>query len=145
MRPPKKIPRTLRRAVRERARNRCEYCRHPAHFSSAPYACEHVIPRVLGAGNTLAELAWACPACNGHKSDKTHAYDPKTKRLVSLFNPRRQKWSEHFAWSADWRLVIGRTATGRATVEALQLNREELRNLRGALIPLGAHPPRSNK
>jgi hypothetical protein len=130
--------------VRDRAHNRCEYCQHPAGFSCAPYVCEHVVPRVLGAGDTLAELAWACPACNGHKSDKTHAYDPKTKRLVSLFNPRRQKWSAHFTWSADARLLIGHTATGRATVEALQLNREELRNLRGTLSLLGQHPPYSD-
>ena len=37
----------------------------------APFVCEHVLPRVLGAGSTAEELALACPACNGHKYDKT--------------------------------------------------------------------------
>jgi len=32
-----------------------------------------VLPRALGAGSTAAELAWACPACNGHKYAKTQA------------------------------------------------------------------------
>jgi hypothetical protein len=96
---------------------------------------------VRGAGNTASELAWACPACNSHKYTKTHAHDPQTGRLVPLFNPRRQRWSQHFAWSEDFLLVMGRTATGRATVEALHLNRPELLNLRRALRTVGEHPP----
>jgi len=137
----KAVPRAVRRLVRDRARNRCEYCQHPAGYSSAPYVCEHVWPRARGAGNTLPELAWACPACNNHKHAKTHARDPQTGRLVPLFNPRRQRWSRHFAWSEDFMIIIGRTATGRATVEALHLNRPELLNLRRALHVVGEHPP----
>ena len=135
------IPRALRKQVRDRAGNRCEYCQHPANFACAPFVCEHVRPRVRGAGNAFSELAWACPACNSHKYDKTHAHDPKTGRLVSLFNPRRQRWSRHFAWSADFLLILGRTPAGRATVEALNLNRLELINLRRALAAFDEHPP----
>ena len=135
------IPRALRRLVRDRAGSRCEYCRHPATCFCAPFVCEHVRPRVRGAGNTQSELAWACPACNSHKYDKTSARDPQTGRIVPLFNPRRQHWSRHFAWSEDFLLVHGRTATGRATGEALYLNRLELINLRRALIAMGEHPP----
>ncbi|MCI0488215.1 MAG: HNH endonuclease [Blastocatellia bacterium] len=103
--------------------------------------CEHVLPRVRGAGNTLSALAWACPACNSHKYAKTHARDPQTGRVVALFNPRRHRWSRHFAWSEGFRLIIGSTATGRATVEALHFNRPELINLRRALSAIGEHPP----
>ncbi|MDQ3812781.1 MAG: hypothetical protein M3347_02385 [Armatimonadota bacterium] len=99
------------------------------------------MPRVSGAGNTLPELAWACAACNGHKSDKTHARDPQTGRLVPLFNPRRQRWSRHFKWSEDNLMILARTATGRATMATLHLNRAELLNLRRALIAIGEHPP----
>jgi hypothetical protein len=52
---------------RDRARDCCEYCRHPASYSCAPFVCEQVLPLALGAGSTVAELAWACPACNGHR------------------------------------------------------------------------------
>ncbi|MBI3922170.1 MAG: HNH endonuclease [Armatimonadetes bacterium] len=135
------VPRSLRHAIRERALNRCEYCRHPATFSSAPCVCEHVIPRAMGGGDSLEELAWSCPACNTRKCDKTQAPDPQTQRGVPLSNPRLDQWSRHFRWSADGLLMIGRTDIGRATVDALQLNRPEVINLRRALKALGEHPP----
>ena len=134
------IPRAIRRRVRDRAGNRCEYCQHPASFSCAPFVCDHVVPRVRGAGSTLADLAWACPACNGHKYAKTHGRDPRTGRAVPLFNPRRQRWSRHLGWSADLLHIKGRTATGRATVAALHLNCPALVNLRRALRAVGEHP-----
>jgi HNH endonuclease len=134
------IPRPLRRLVRDRAANCCEYCRHPAGYSCAPFVCEHVRPRSSGAGSTAAELAWACPACNGHKYAKTQSRDPHTRRTVPLFNPRRQRWSRHFAWSSDFLQIEGRTATGRATASALHLNSPALINLRRALLAVGEHP-----
>ncbi len=137
----KAVPRAVRRLVRDRAGNRCEYCRHPASYACSPFVCEHILPRVHGAGNTPSELAWACPACNGHKYAKTHARNPQTGRVVALFNPRRQHWSRHFTWSEDFQHIIGRTATGRATVTELHLNRSALLNLRRALQAIGAHPP----
>ncbi|MBV9126282.1 MAG: HNH endonuclease [Planctomycetes bacterium] len=137
------IPRAVRRQVRDRAGDRCEYCQHPASFSCAPFVCEHVLPRVHGAGSTLAELAWACPACNGHKYDKTQARDPRTGHWVPLFNPRRQGWSRHFVWRRDWLRIEGLTGTGRATVAALDLNCPALINLRRALRAIGEHPPRA--
>jgi len=139
----KAIPRIVRQQVRERAFDRCEYCQHPASHSGAPFVCEHVLPRVYGAGDTVSELAWACPACNSHKYAKTHALDSQTGRLVPLFNPRRQHWARHFAWSEDFMVISGRTATERVTVEALRLNRPELLNLRRALRAIGVHPPRA--
>jgi hypothetical protein len=57
-----------------------------------------------------------------------------------LFNPRRQLWKQHFSWSEDFLQIIGRTPTGRATVEALHLNRPELVNLRRALLLIDEHP-----
>ena len=136
------IPRVVRRQVRDRAGNRCEYCQHRADFSCAPFVCGHVVPRVRGSGSSIAELAWACPACNGHKYAKTHTIDPQMGRSVPLFNPRCQRWSRHFAWSTDFLHLEGRTATGRATVAALHLNCPALVNLRRALRALGEHPPR---
>jgi hypothetical protein len=38
-------------------------------------------------------------------------------------------------------VIIGLTATGRAIVEALHLNRSELLNLRRMLRAVGEHPP----
>jgi 5-methylcytosine-specific restriction endonuclease McrA len=137
---PKAIPRAVRRGVRERALDRCEYCLHPAAYSTAPYVCEHFVPRSAGGGDTADELAWSCPGCNSHKYAKTLGTDPLTGRRVRIFNPRRQLWQAHFQWSSDRLLIVGHTATGRATVEALRLNRLELVNLRQALLIAGEHP-----
>ncbi len=108
----KAIPRKLRKNVRDRAHFHCEYCQTPDAFACAPFACEHVLPHSKGAGDTLEELAWSCPGCNGHKSDKTQATDPASGRLVRLFNPREQNWSRHFRWSEDLLMIEGRTASG---------------------------------
>lgn len=86
-------------------------------------------------------LAYACQGCNSFKYTKTTAVDPVSNIEVALFHPRHQRWSEHFVWNEDAALIIGVTATGRATVDALRLNREELINLRRVLFMNGEHPP----
>lgn len=132
---------SLRAEVRERARGRCEYCLSQMKFSLSSFVMDHIVPLSLG-GRTVSEnLAFACPGCNMHKAVQKTALDPLTGRAAALFNPRGQEWSDHFGWSEDSSEIIGRTPTGRATVEALQLNREGLRNLRGVLKLVGYHPP----
>jgi hypothetical protein len=69
------------------------------------------------------------------------AVDPLTGKKARLFHPRRQQWSDHFVWSEDKTLMIGLTATGRATIKALRLNRAELINFREAFRILKLHPP----
>jgi len=44
-------------------------------------------------------------------------------------------------WSDDFTLIVGLTGTGRATVEALQMNRPGVVNLRRLLHAAGLHPP----
>ena len=136
-----RVSRALRRFVRERAKECCEYCQAPANFASASFHCEHIIPRKIGGGNTLDNLAWACPWCNSAKHAKTHARDPKTEQRVPLFHPRLKRWPRHFMWSDDFLSIIGRTRTGRATVEVLNMNRIEQVNMRRALRNSGEHIP----
>ena len=57
-----------------------------------------------------------------------------------MYNPRLQIWSEHFQWSDDFTQVIGKTPFGRATVEALRLNRAGVVNLRRVLFGANLHP-----
>jgi HNH endonuclease len=135
----KRPSRTLSRLVAERAQWRCEYCRSPAAFSTQPLEIDHIIPRSKNGLTASENLALSC-GCNTYKGGRIHARDPQTGRVVSLFHPRRQRWTRHFAWSEDFLAIIGRTATGRATVEALHLNRPELLNLRRALRAIGEHP-----
>jgi 5-methylcytosine-specific restriction endonuclease McrA len=109
--------------------------------STQPYSVEHSVPQVRGGEDALDNLSLACQGCNGHKYTKTHAEDPITRQIVPLFHPRQQDWQEHFIWSHDYFLILGRTPIGRATVKALQLNRKGVVNLRQLLLGAGLHPP----
>lgn len=130
-----------KRRVAERARDLCEYCRSPRRYCVSPFSVEHIHPRAKGGLPEPENLALACLGCNGHKHAKTEAPDPVTGKSVPLFHPRQQRWTDHFTWSKDYRLIIGQTPTGRATVEALRLNREGQVELRGLLYAAGVHPP----
>lgn len=131
-----------RQRVRERAGHTCEYCRHRDDYVYESFEMEHVIPLSSPlSSNTLGNLAYACGGCNGFKGARTQAIDPATGEEVSLFNPRQQRWSEHFAWTPDYTQVQGLTPTGRASIFALRLNRAGLQNLRRSLHRDGLHPP----
>ncbi|MGH9937614.1 MAG: HNH endonuclease [Blastocatellia bacterium] len=130
-----------RRLVEARAGGVCEYCRSLKRFVPEPFNIEHIIPFARGGKTETRNLAWSCAGCNYFKRDKIEGIDPQTDRRIRLFNPRRHRWADHFAWNEDATLMIGLTATARATINALRLNREELINLRGALHTLKLHPP----
>ncbi|MCU0348393.1 MAG: HNH endonuclease [Saprospiraceae bacterium] len=123
------------------AHRRCEYCLSPEAFSTQPFELDHIIPESLGGEPLLQNLAYACRGCNSHKFNKTTAVDAITGLTTDLFNPRTQAWSEHFAWDTDPLYLIGLTPTGRATIDALQLNRPKLIELRGLLLEIHRHPP----
>jgi 5-methylcytosine-specific restriction endonuclease McrA len=139
--PEKYVPAALRRQIVASAGGVCEYCRSQARFSPQPFSVEHIMPHAAGGETSLKNLALSCQGCNGHKYTKRESMDPITLQTVPLFHPRQQRWSEHFAWSADATLIVGLTPTGRATVEALHLNRIELVNLREVLCAAQEHPP----
>src|SRR5262245_17782861 len=130
-----------RRLVVARAHGCCEYCRSQERFAMQPLAVEHITPRSRQGVTSPENLALACQGCNNHKYTKTHGTDPVTGEEVPLFHPRKQRWQDHFAWSKDFVLILGLTATGSATVEVRQLNREGLVNLRRILRGAGEHPP----
>jgi hypothetical protein len=130
-----------KKLVAQRARGACEYCKSQVRFAMQSFSIEHITPLDGGGSGDLENLAFACQGCNNHKYTKTEVRDPVTGVMVPLFHPRTQRWQDHFVWSSDFTRILGVTPTGRATVEALFLNREGLVNLRRALYALGEHPP----
>lgn len=102
---------------------------------------EHILPRSLGGTDNRENLAASCYRCNEFKGAKTHAVDPETSQLVSLFLPRTQTWREHFTWVNGGTHIAGTTPTGRATVMALRLNNETIIEARVIWIEAGWHPP----
>ena len=138
--PTEHIPAAIRRVVAARARERCEYCRTLEQFATQSFSLDHILPRVAGGATILENLAWACLGCNAYKHTQTHADDSETNERMALFNPRRQTWRDHFDWSDDFTRIVGKTACGRATVHALQLNRPGLINLRRVLVMAKLYP-----
>lgn len=135
------VPKALRERVTAQAGHRCGYCRTSSFLIGMILEMDHIIPESFG-GKTEEENLWlACPTCNGHKSNRIAAADPATGEIVRLFDPRRQRWSEHFTWNALGDEILGLTPTGRATVEALHLNRPVLVYARWHWVRWGCHPP----
>lgn len=130
-----------RQIIAARARGCCEYCRSQERYATQAFSVEHIAPRQSGGRTVLENLALACQGCNDHKYSKTAAPDALSGISAPLFHPRRHRWRDHFAWDSTYTIVIGLTPTGRATVEAPQLNRVGLVNLRRVLYALGEHPP----
>lgn len=108
-------------------------------LQGATFHLEHIRPVSQGGLTQLDNLAWACPACNLCKSNRTRLPDPDTSDLVPLFNPRRDAWADHFAWE-EHRLV-GRTAMARALIFAFDLNDAKRLRIRQAEELFGLHPP----
>lgn len=133
------IPVSLRRLVIQRADNRCEYCRISQIGQVATFHIDHIVPVVAGGETTAENLALACVSCSLRKGARQTLVDSETGEVVSIFNPRQQVWKEHFDWNGVQ--VIGLTATGRATIQALDLNRSTMLAIRSEEELLGRHPP----
>lgn len=121
------IDAALRRLVRLRAGNRCEYCGfHQDELPLVTFHIEHVVARQHKGTDDESNLCLACHWCNFHKGPNlaTHV----DGRLVPLFNPRTQRWAEHFAAKGD--LIIGLIPFGRGTIALFNMNDDDRRELR---------------
>lgn len=133
------VPAALRRHVRQRAGDRCEYCTLSQAGQAATFHVDHVWPTAEGGATTADNLALTCVSCSLRKAARTAAEDPVDRGLVPIFHPRTQSWSQHFRWEGT--TVIGLTAIGRATVSALALNRPLILAIRAEEARAGRHPP----
>lgn len=138
---PRKIPPTIQTIVRMRAGYLCEYCHTNERWQYVRFTMEHVTPVAEEGADDPENLALACFHCNRRKSIKQSSIDPETKQDVILFNPRLHVWAEHFIWSSDALRIQALTAIGRATVAALELNRERVLRIRAADVSVERHPP----
>ncbi|MBA3920900.1 MAG: HNH endonuclease [Nostocaceae cyanobacterium] len=140
------ISNTTRQAVRERANYLCEYCHSPERLSANRFTVDHIIPRSLEGSDDVSNLALACRRCNERRYNFIAGVDPETQEIVSIFNPRRQKWAEHFVWLEGGVVIRGVTSTGRATCVRLDLNDlrypedDSIRATRRFWIQTGLHP-----
>lgn len=135
------VPNFMRKLLRaESVEQRCAYCHSPERLLGIPLEADHVIPETAGGKTDLGNLCLCCRSCNGHKWKRTHARDPQSGRRTRLFHPRRQLWTDHFTWSEDGLRIVGISAIGRATVDALEMNNDLVIKLRELWVVLGLHP-----
>src|SRR5438128_12579085 len=114
------MKRDLLRHLRQLAGERCDSCRMPAALDPLPFQVDHIIAEQHGGETVIENLAWSCLHCNKHKGPNIAGIDPLTRKLVPLYDPRKQRWERHFSW--DRATVVGRTRIGRTTIRVLAMN-----------------------
>lgn len=134
-----------RQVVRQRAESHCEYCHADERWQFIRFTLDHIVPQSAGGDDSVENLALACRNCNERRSNHCEALDPESRQLVPLFDPRRQTWEQHFAWSANRIQIVGVTPIGRATVELLDMNDDRhdgvILRIRQRDLEDGFHPP----
>ena len=136
-----KPSRALCRLVTERAGDRGEYCGLAQVGQEATFHIDHVVPVAVNGPTVAGNLALACVSCSLRKGARQTALDPETGQEVSLFHPRQDEWNNHFVW--DDLCIRGQSSTGRATVDALKMNRSFILGIRYEEQCRGRHPPPS--
>jgi hypothetical protein len=133
------MQRSLEELVWSRAKGCCEYCQMPHQYDALPFEVDHIIAVKHGGDTVARNLALACFWCNRFKGTDFATLDPRTRKRIFLFNPRRHRWHRHFRW--DGARLIGRTPVGRATIALLKINHPLGIQARDELIDEGVFPP----
>ncbi|QTA87036.1 HNH endonuclease [Desulfonema magnum] len=131
----------LREQIARQGKYRCACCLGTEELAGMPMTVDHIVPSAAGGPDTEDNLCLACRRCNEFRGTQTHACDPESDETVRLFNPRQQKWNEHFQWSEDGTEIVGKTACGRATITALRMNNPEIMVARRLWVSVGWWPP----
>jgi hypothetical protein len=129
---------SLRRLVRERAESLCEYCLIHENDTFLGCQIEHIISEKHGGQTTELNLALACVFCNRNKGTDIAALAWDGTTLCRLFNPRTDRWSEHFR--SDGSRIMGVSQIGEATQALLDFNNPDRLLEREALIAAGRYP-----
>lgn len=132
---------TLRIQIETNDKHRCCYCLTSEENSGIAMTIDHIIPRSQNGETSFENVCLACRSCNEYKGKKTTTTDPLTGEIIPLFHPRKQKWNEHFTWSADGTKIEGLTAIGRGTIIALRMNNAVIVSARRRWVSSGWHPP----
>jgi hypothetical protein len=120
---------SVRRLVRQRAADRCEYCGlSQASYELVTFHVEHVVAKQHGGTDDDGNLCLSCHWCNLFKGPNLSTMEQG--ELVRLFNPRMDNWDEHFVVIEGQ--IHGLSEIGTATLRLLNMNdpdRVELRRL----------------
>jgi hypothetical protein len=130
----------LRRIVEERAGGRREYCLIHQDDTFVGCQVDHVIAEKHGGVTDASNLALACAFCNRAKGSDIASIIPESQALVRLFNPRSDRWDDHFRIDTQSLMIGAFSDIGRATVRLLRLNDIERVLERQSLAKSGIFP-----
>jgi len=121
-----------------RAEGVCEYCLIAEDDTF--YGCEidHIISEKHGGPTEDDNLAWACIVCNQAKGSDIGSINWDTGAFVRFFNPRRDRWADHFALMGS--RIEGKTPIGAVTAKILGFNSGERLLERQALQAINRYP-----
>jgi len=128
----------LRQIVAARANHVCEYCLLAEEDAYFRFQVEHIISRKHGGSSEIDNLTLACVFCNLHKGTDIASLIPIRNELVRFYNPRSDRWSEHFALNQT--LIESLTAIGQVTIRILQMNHHDRMVEREILKRRGRYP-----
>lgn len=128
----------LRRQVADRAGRLCEYCL--IHEDDTFFGCEvdHIVSLKHSGPTEPDNLAYACCFCNRHKGSDIASVSAETAELVRFFNPRTDRWADHFRLSGS--IIEPLTGIGEATARILQFNESERILERETLMAIARYP-----
>ena len=128
----------VRRLVAVRADFLCEYCL--VHEDDTVFGCEvdHIISEKHGGATDAENLAYACAFCNRAKGSDIGSIVPGTGRFVRFFNPRTDRWAEHFA--LDGVTIVPLSDIGEVTSRILAFNDSDRLFERQTLQTVGRYP-----
>ena len=135
------IPAETRRLVAERAQRRCEYCL--IHEDDTYFGCQidHIVSEKHGGSSALENLAYACTFCNRNKGSDIGSILTDSKGLVRFFDPRTDRWTDHFAVDGDLITIVALTQIGEVTAHILAFNDIDRLMERDELHRIGRYPP----
>ena len=127
----------LRQTVADRANQLCEYCLIAE--ADTFYGCQvdHIISLKHGGSSDLDNLAYACVLCNQAKGSDVGSIS-QTGEFSRFFNPRTDKWDEHFR--LDGATIQALTQIGEVTARILGFNDSARLHEREEMIDLGIYP-----
>jgi hypothetical protein len=132
------IPAELRRLVVARAQGLCEYCLIGIEDTFLGCEADHVISEKHGGATAEDNLAQACAPCNTAKGSDVGSIHWESGTFVRFFNPRTDRWGDHFVLSAS--LIEAVTPVGSVTARILRFNDAARVLERQALRSLGRFP-----
>jgi len=132
------INENLRAEVERRAKGICEYCRIAIEDTYFGGEIDHIISRKHRGQTELENLALACQPCNRSKGSDLGSIPETSNTLIRFFNPRTDKWSEHFHVNSAAE-IEPLTEIGEVTAFIFSFNEPERIAERRGLIEIGRY------